>query len=137
MLCGWWEERVEQGGAFDVAGGAEAGGDGVEVAIVVAGMADELPGAAGHGVEDCAERGGVEMAGGGDAECAVGGEDAAAANLRQGEEARLQEAEAAQLEAAKDRALAEGDAPARFEWIADGGDAGASRLQRAVGERRG
>ncbi len=43
----------------------------VERGIVVAGVADELPGAFGHGVKDVVERFGVELAGGGDADGAV------------------------------------------------------------------
>jgi hypothetical protein len=33
---------LEEGLAFDVAGGAEAGGDGVEVGVVVAGVEDKF-----------------------------------------------------------------------------------------------
>ena len=55
----------EEGIAFDVAMSAEASGDAVEVAVVVAGMADEFEGAIGrHGVEDLVEGFGVEVAGG-------------------------------------------------------------------------
>ena len=55
----------EQGFALDVAVGAEAGGDAVEVGVVVAGVAAEFVGSCvGEGLEDFVERGGVEMAGG-------------------------------------------------------------------------
>ena len=65
----------EEGVAFDVAMGAEAGGDAVEIAVVVAGMAAELEGSVGgHGVENLVEGLGVEVAGGGDADGSVGGE---------------------------------------------------------------
>ena len=42
-LQGIGGEGAEEGAAFDFASDAEAGGYGVQVAIVVAGMADELP----------------------------------------------------------------------------------------------
>ena len=44
--------------------GAEAGGDGVEIAVVIAGVADEFPEAVGHRVEEISECGAVEAAGG-------------------------------------------------------------------------
>ena len=46
-------------------------------------MADELPEAVGHGVENGVEHGGVEASGGGDADGAVGGEDATLSDLRE------------------------------------------------------
>ena len=116
---------MEEGDAFGVAGGAKAGGDGVEVGVVVTRVADKFPDAVWHGGEDGGEGFRVDGAGGGDAEGAVGGEDAAAADLGEGEEAGAQILDGADFEAAKERALAEGEAPGLLEWIADGGDAGA------------
>ena len=55
---------------------AETGDDAVEVAVVVAGMADEFEGSFGwHGVQDFVEALAVEVAGGGDPDGSVGGED--------------------------------------------------------------
>ena len=72
----------EQGVALDVAMGAEAGGDAVEVAVVVAGMAAEFEDAlGGHGVKDLVEGFAVEVAGGGDADGSVSGEDVRFADL--------------------------------------------------------
>src|SRR5206468_1999969 len=71
-----------QGVALDVAMSAEASGDAVEVAVVVAGVAAEFEGAlGGHGVKDLVEGFGVEIAGGGDADGSVGGEDVGVADL--------------------------------------------------------
>ncbi len=81
LFPGTGEELIKQGSSFDVSGSAQAGYNRVEVAIVVAGMADELPRTAGHGAEDCAERNDVETAGGRDTERAVGGADGPTANL--------------------------------------------------------
>ena len=71
------------------------------------------------------ERGGVEMAGGGDADGSVGGEDVGAADLRVRFELFVKAAEELDLEAAEAVAVAEGEAPALLEWIADGVDGGA------------
>ena len=81
QLLGGVSEGVEEGREFDFAGGAEARDDVVKVRIVVAGMTDEFPQAIGHGLEDCCEGSGVEIAGGGDAEGAIRGEDTAALDL--------------------------------------------------------
>src|ERR1700730_10373921 len=72
----------EQGVALDVAMGAKASGDAVEVAVVVTGMTAELEGAVGwDGVKYFAEGLAVEVAGGGDADRSVGGEDVLVVNL--------------------------------------------------------
>ena len=77
--CGkFGEESV----ALDVAMGAKAGGDAVEVAVVVAGMAAEFEDAlGGHGVKNLVEGFAVEVAGGRDADGSVGGEDVGFADL--------------------------------------------------------
>src|SRR5216684_2473558 len=77
--CG---DFASQGVALDVAVGSEAGGDAVEVAVVVAGMAAELERALdGHGVKDLVEGFAVEAAGGGDTDGSVRGEDVRFADL--------------------------------------------------------
>jgi peptidoglycan/LPS O-acetylase OafA/YrhL len=118
-------EDVEEGAEFDFAGGAEAGGDGVEGAVVVAGVGDELPEAVGHGGEELAEGGFVEAAGGGDAEGSGGGEDFVAADLREGVEAGAEGGEEFELEAAEGVGVADGERPGLLEGVADGGDAAA------------
>ena len=112
-----------RGVALDVAMGAEAGGDAVEVAIVVAGMADELEGAFGwHGVEDFAEGFAVEAAGGGDADGSIGGEDMVVADLGLAFEACLEAGEDFYQNAASAVAVAECEAPGLLERLADGAD---------------
>ncbi len=102
-----------QGLPFNFTGSAEAGGDAVEIAVVVAGVADELEGAGGwEGVEELRQSGGSEVAGGGDGDGGVGGEHGAAeglgaAELRVGVEAAFERAEEFDLEPAKERAGAE------------------------------
>ena len=67
---------------LDLAVSAQAGSDAIEVAIVVAGMADEFEDAVGgHGGEDLGKGRGVEISGGGDAESSAGGADGSAAEL--------------------------------------------------------
>src|ERR1700730_14081779 len=113
----------EQGVALDVAMGAEASGDAVEVAVVVAGMTAEFEGAlGGHGMQDFVEGLAVEVAGGGDADGSVGGEDTAAANLGLGFEAGLETAEDLDQKTASAVAVAEGEAPGLLEGLADGVD---------------
>ena len=113
----------EQGVAFDLAMGAEAGDDAVEVAVVVAGVADQLESSfGGHGLQDLAEGFAVEVAGGRDADGSVGGEDTSAANLRLLLEFRFEAAEEFDLKAANAVAVAEGEAPGLLEWVADGVD---------------
>ena len=107
----------------------------VEVAVVVAGVADELEGAGGwEGMEELRQGGGGEVAGGGDGNGGVGGEDGTAeglgaAELRVGLEAAFERAEELDLEAAEERARAEGEReiqrPGLLEWVADGTDGGA------------
>jgi len=106
--------------------GAEAGGDAVEVGVVVAGVAAEFVGSCvGEGLEDFVERGGVEVAGGGDSDGSVGGEDVGGAELRVGFELFVEAAEELDLEAAEAVAVAEREAPVLLEWVADGVDGGA------------
>ena len=113
----------EEGVAFDVAVGTEAGGDAVEVAVVVAGVADEFKRAfGGDGVEYFAEGLGVEVAGGGDADGAVGGEDVSIADLRLAFELGFEIAEEFDLQTADSIAVAESEAPGLFEGVADGLD---------------
>ena len=106
--------------------GAEAGGDAVEVAVVVAGVAAEFVGAGGwEGAQDFGESSGVELAGGGDGDGAVGGEDFCVADLRVGFEAGAQAADEADAKAAQGAALVQIERPLRFEGVADGADGGA------------
>jgi len=118
-------EDFEQGEALDVAGAAQASGDGVEVGVVVAGMADDLPQAVGEGIESVAKGAGVEASGGGDADGAVGGADGSAADLRELEETGAQHAHEADLGDAHAVGAADAEAPGLLEWIANGADAGA------------
>jgi hypothetical protein len=113
----------EQGVAFDVAMGAEAGGDAVEVSVVVAGMAAELEGAlGGYGLQDFVESFAVEIAGGGDADGGVGGEDVLVVNLGLVFEVGLEAAEEFHLQAANAVAVIESEAPGLLEWVTDGAD---------------
>jgi len=136
----------EEGGALDVAVGAQARGDAVEVAVVVAGVAAELEGDGlrRQGVEDGVQRGLVEIAGGGDADGSAGGEDARAADLGLAVEAGVKAPEEADLEAAQGAAAVERgerDAPGLLEGVADGADAcafgGAEQRARNGGEEVG
>jgi hypothetical protein len=118
-------EGLKEGEAFDFAGHSEAGADGVEVAVVVARMADKFPEAVGHGGEDLVEDGGVELAGGRDADGAVGGQDFVVADLGEGSEAGFEEGHEGDLEASHEVAVAEFEGPRFFEGVADGAYAGA------------
>ena len=118
-------EDGEQGFAFGVSMGAEAGGEGSEIGVVVAGVADELPEPGREMAEDLIEGVLVEAASGGDAEGAIGGERvpvAGCGGVALG--ARLEGIEQAELEASEGTAMAEAAVPGRFEGIADGGDRG-------------
>ena len=115
-----------EGVALDVAMGAEASGNAVEVAVVVAGMAAEFERAlGGHGVEDLVKGFGVEVAGGGDADSAAGGEDVGVADLQLLFEAGFEAAEEFDLETANAVAVAESEAPGLFEWVTNGADGAA------------
>lgn len=82
---------IEQGVAFDLAVGAEAGCDAVEVGVVLAGVADELPCVCRReGVEELAKDGCIEVSCGGDTEGAAGGLDGAVAQVGVGVEVALQ-----------------------------------------------
>jgi len=90
------EERLH----LDLAVGAEACGDAVEVVVVIAGVANEFEGAFGwEGVEDLRERAGVEVAGSGDAYCALRGKHVPVADLKVAVKGGLQAVEKADLEA--------------------------------------
>lgn len=68
---------------LDLSMGAEARGDAVEIAVVVAGMTDQLEGSGcGHRLQDLVEGRGVEIAGCGDSEGSVGREDTTVLKLR-------------------------------------------------------
>lgn len=126
---GVWMQRYgrnlsEEGVALDVAMGAKAGGDAVEIAVVIAGMAAELEGSLrGHGVQDVVEGFVVEVAGGGDSDGSIGGEDLLAADLGLLFEPGLKVAEEFDLKAASAVAVAQSEAPGLLEWMADGVDA--------------
>ena len=133
--CGdFGEQRL----ALDVAMGAEAGGDAVEVAVVVAGMAAEFEGAlGGHGVKNLVEGFGVEVAGGGDADGSVGGEDVRVADLGLVFEAGFEAAEEFDLETANAVAVAESEAPGLLEWVTNGADGAAfGDAQQRAGDGR-
>ena len=129
----------EESAHLDVAVGAEACGDAVEVVIVVAGMADELEGAFGReGVEDLRESGGIEVAGGGDADGAVGGEDAEHCRFVVGDRSegrrRLRRLIwRRRMRPAWRELLGEGG----FEGVADGADGAAFESVEEGGRRRG
>jgi hypothetical protein len=110
---------------------AEAGGDGVEVGIVVAGVTEELEGAGGgKGGEGGLEGVGVEAAGGGDAEGAVGGEGTVGGTHVGGAEAVEESNLEATFEGGAGGILREG----RFEGIAEGGELGASEDRAELGD---
>jgi hypothetical protein len=93
---------------------AQAGGDGAESVVDMAGMADEFVCAFGHDLEEMVEGVCVEMAGGGDAEGSFGGEKGIGIELL--EEGIVQALERAELEAANEAAAL--NTPRRFEGIA-------------------
>ena len=98
--------------------GAQARGDGVEIGVVVAGVADELPCAVGDGTQHGVQGGAVEVACGGDADCATRGEDAVSSNGRRGFKAATAGLERPDKEAAT-CASTERGGPARLEGVAD------------------
>jgi hypothetical protein len=125
-LRGYFRDDGEEGGALDVAGGAQTGSDGVEVLVVVTGMAAQFEDAfGGKSVEGFGEGLGCEVAGGGDGEGSIGGEDVAVAQLVEAVKRRLHAVEEVDFQAAKKAAVAEGAGPCGFERIADGADGGA------------
>ena len=103
--------------------GAEAGGDLVEIAVVMAGMTDELPDAIGEMIEKITEDGGVQATGSRDAYCAVWGMDSLPEGRELLMEATLEVAERAELQAPERRSVAPLTAPGRLEGIANGTDA--------------
>jgi hypothetical protein len=113
----------QQGVSLDVAMGAEAGGNAVEVAVVVAGVTDQFERAfRRQSVQDFVESFPIEVTGCGDADGAVGGENFPTANLRLPFEFGFERAEKFDLEAAHAVAVAESQAPGLFEGVADSGD---------------
>ena len=113
----------EESVALDVAMGAEASGDAVEVAVVVAGMTAEFEDPlGGHGMKDLVEGFAVEVAGGRDADGSVGGEDVRFADLGLVFEMGFETAEEFHLKTANAVAVAESEAPGLFEWVANGAD---------------
>lgn len=131
-------EDGEEGIALDVAVGAEAGLDTVEVGIVVAGVAAELEDSfGGKRCEDGGEGGGVEIAGGGDADGPAGGVDVGVANLREAEEGGEAAVEDRDLQAAEGASVSEGADPGGLEWVADGADGAAlGEVQERTGDGR-
>ena len=137
-LRGYFRDGGEEGCALDVARGAQTGGDGVEVVVVVAGMAAKFEDAFGReGVDGFGEGLGCEVAGGGDGEGSIGGEDLAVAQLVEAVEGRLHAVEEVDLHAAKKASVAEGAGPGGFERIADGADGGAfGEMKEGTGDGR-
>ena len=129
---------AEQGLALDVAVGAQARGDAVQLAIVVAGMATELVGPSGRKrVQNLGEGCGVELAGGRDCNGAVGGEDVGVAQLGVRFEARAQATDEADGETAHAAAVVERERPVRLEGVADGADSTAiGDLQKRASDGR-
>lgn len=117
-------EGGEQGRAFDLTGGAKPRCDAVEVAIVVARMADELPEPLRHGREQVAQGSSVQMSGRRDPDGAVCREDASLANLRQSLESFAKRLDQPDLQAAHKAAVTECEAPGFFERAANGADPG-------------
>ena len=102
---------------------AKAGGDAVEITVVVAGMAAEFEGPLrGYGVQDFVEGFAVEVAGGGDSDGAVGGQDVCVADLGPLFEPGLEGAQKFNLQTANAIAMAQSEAPGLFEGMADGID---------------
>ena len=127
--CGgvWLREARRNGGEeglhLDLAVGAEARDNAIEVGVIVAGMADQLEGALGwEGVEDFCKRGGVEIAGGGDADGALRREDLMIADLWVAIEGGLQAVEEADLQATLEAGVGELLGEYGLEGIADGAD---------------
>ena len=113
----------EQSIALDVAVGAEAGGDAVEVAVVVARMTAEFEGAlGGHSVKDLVEGFAVEVAGGRDAYGSICSADMRVADLGLVFEIGFETAEEFDLETANAIAVAESEAPGLLEWVTNGAD---------------
>jgi len=104
--------------------GTQTRGDLVEIAVVVAGMADELEGSIGrHSAENLGECGGVEVAGCRDTEGSVGCQDASVAELRVSLEGRTKTVEEIDLKAALEVSMREALGEGGLEGIADGIDA--------------
>jgi len=115
----------EEGFTLNVAVGAEAGADAVEVGVVVAGMAADLVSPGGReGREELSEGGSIELAGGRDGDGAVGGEDAALVESEAGLEAGAQASEELDGEAARGAALVQRETPRWFKGTAYGSDGG-------------
>lgn len=110
---------------LDLTMSAQAGGDAVEVAIVIAGMTDELKGAVGgHGVEDLGEGGGVEIAGGRDSDGAVGGKDGLVCELKMMSERGAETIKNIDLEATFQIGVRQALRECGLKGIANGLDAG-------------
>ncbi len=107
---------MEQGLEFGFAVLSEAGVDGVEVGVVVAGVAEELEGAIGDGLQEPGEGSGVEVACGGDADRAVGCFDVGGCTSPEGFEA----VEGGDLDATLERGGCCGLCKGWFEGIAQG-----------------
>lgn len=117
-------DDFEEGGVLDGAGFAEAGADGGERVVVVAGMANEFPEAVGHGMEKLLEGGRVERAGGENSDGPAGGGKAGEAD--EAEKGGAAAAEDADFEAAQGGCSGGGgECPVGFEGIAHGPNAAA------------
>ena len=116
-------DEGEKGGPLGFSFGAEPGGDLVEVVVVIAGVADELPCAGGEGGDDGREGLLVEGAGSGDADGAVGGVDVATMFLEHGLKGCAEAGEGADLQAPEEGAGAEAEGPIGLKGVTNGGDA--------------
>ncbi len=92
----------------------------IEVRVVIAGVADQLPCPFGEVLEELGEGGRVEVAGRGDADGSVGGKDGTVGEGEVALEVTLHICEQTDLEAAEVGAVTEGETPRLLERIADG-----------------
>lgn len=106
---------------LDLAVSAKAGGDLIEIAIVVAGMADELKGAGGwHGGEDLGEGRRIEITGSRDTKRSVGRMDSLVAELRVMLEGWTETVQDADLKAALKARMRQSSCECWLKGIADG-----------------
>jgi hypothetical protein len=116
----------EKGAAFDVAMSTEPGGNAVEIAVVVAGMAAEFEGSiGGYGVEDLVEGFAVEVAGSRDADGSVGGGDVRATDLGLMFKVSFETAEEFHLKTTNAIAVAKSKAPGLLERVTNGANGAA------------
>src|ERR1700723_256862 len=110
---------MEQGEAFRLSRGYEAGSGVVQCLIDVSGMADDLPGAGGHIAQQTQHIGRVECPGGEYAQGSI--RRAQPGSVHSPQELLAEEAQCADLQATCPRSLlGEAKRPVWFEGVADG-----------------